>query len=64
MALMTLVLIVGYVIIVDLVKLEPTYRILSFVVLGVVLLMVSVVYTKKKLAGEARASSTDRPSGH
>lgn len=54
MALMTLILIVAYVIIVDLVKLEPTYRILSFVVLGLVLLMVSVVYTKKKLAGEAK----------
>jgi hypothetical protein len=54
MALMTLVLIVAYVIIVDLVKLEPTFRILSFVVLGLVLLMVSVVYSKKKLAGEAK----------
>jgi uncharacterized membrane protein len=59
MALLTLVLTIAYVIIVDLVKLEPTYRILSFVVLGVVLLMVSVVYTKKKLAGEAKGSTPE-----
>jgi len=57
MALLTLVLTIAYVILVDLVKLEPTYRIISFIVLGIVLLMVSVVYTKKKLAGETKHES-------
>jgi uncharacterized membrane protein len=46
MALLTLLLSVLYVFIIDITKLEPVYRIISFMVLGVVLLIISLVYTR------------------
>ena len=48
MALLTLCLAVGHVFIVDLVKLQPVFRIISFLVLGIVLSWLSFVYAKKK----------------
>ena len=48
MALFTLLLSVLYVFIIDITKLEPVYRIVSFLVLGVVLLVISLVYTRIK----------------
>ncbi len=45
---LTLLLTVGYVIIVGTVELEPVYRIISFLVVGMALLIVSLVYTKLK----------------
>ena len=48
MALLTLCLAVGHVFIVDLVKLQPAFRIISFLVLGIVLTWLSFVYAKKK----------------
>jgi len=45
MAVFTLLLTVGYVLFIGIINLEPTYRILSFIVLGIVLLIVSMVYT-------------------
>lgn len=46
MAVFTLLLTVGYVLIMGTSNLEPTYRILSFIILGVVLLIISMVYTR------------------
>ncbi len=54
MALLTLVVTILYVIAVDLTKLEPMYRIISFIVVGIVLLTVSLVYTRKRLAGSGK----------
>ena len=50
MALLTLLLTVLYVFIIGITKLEPVYRIVSFIVLGLVLLAISLFYTKKKSA--------------
>ena len=46
MAVMTLVLTVLYVFIIGIPNLEPTYRIISFLALGTVLIIISIIYTK------------------
>ncbi len=46
MAVFTLLITVIYVLIVGIISMEPEYRIISFVVLGVVLLVISMVYTR------------------
>lgn len=43
---LTLLLTVGYVVIIGIAKLEPAYRIISFLVLGTVLLIVSLIFTR------------------
>lgn len=48
MSLLTLIITIGYVFIFDIRNLEPTYRIASFLVLGVVLLIISVVYSRSR----------------
>jgi uncharacterized membrane protein len=48
MALLTTLLTIGHVFLVDLVGLEPAYRILSFLVLGSALLTISMVYSRRK----------------
>lgn len=48
MALLTLLLTVIYVLIIGIVKLDPVLRIASFLVLGIALLAVSVIYTRIK----------------
>jgi uncharacterized membrane protein len=48
MALFTLFLTVIYLFIIGIAKLEPTYRIVSFIVLGLVMLIVSIVYARIK----------------
>jgi uncharacterized membrane protein len=56
MALMTLVLTVLYVFIIGIIQLEPILRIISFLVLGTVLVIVSLVYTRirtKRLSSES-----------
>ena len=53
LALFTLLLTVGYILIIGIVKLEPAYRILSFIVLGVVLLTTSLMYSRIKSRGAA-----------
>ncbi len=49
MALLTISLTILYVVLVDLVGLEPTYRIITFLVLGSTLLGISLIYTRKRL---------------
>jgi uncharacterized membrane protein len=46
MALLTLLLSVLYIFIIGIIQFEPIYRIISFLVLGVVLLIISLVYTR------------------
>ncbi len=50
MALLTTLLTVVYVFAVELVGLDPTVRIVSFLILGIALLAVSMIYTKKRRA--------------
>lgn len=46
MALLTLLLTVGYVFIIGITNSDPTYKIVSFIALGTVLIVVSLTYTK------------------
>lgn len=46
MALLTLLLTVGYVFIIGITSEEPSYRIISFLVLGFVLVIISLIYSK------------------
>ncbi|MDL1893709.1 DUF2339 domain-containing protein [Sphingobacteriales bacterium CHB3] len=67
MALLTLLLTIGHVFIVDTTKLEPSYRIASFLVLGVVLVAVSLAYSRrrtksKSVGGQDEAHSADAPT--
>ena len=48
MALLTLLLTLGYVFIIGITSSDPTYKIVSFVVLGAVMIIVSLLYTKFK----------------
>jgi len=50
MAFLTVVLTIGRVLLVDSVSLEPAYRILSFLVLGIVMLLISLRYAKRRSA--------------
>ncbi len=53
MALLTTALTIVYVVFVDLVGVDPTIRIVSFLVLGVALLVISMLYSKRRLKGES-----------
>ncbi len=48
MALLTLLLTVGYVFIIGITNEDPTYKIISFLALGFVMLIISILYSKKK----------------
>ena len=50
MALLTIVLTVLYVFAVELVGLDPTLRIISFLLLGIALLTISMIYSRKRLS--------------
>lgn len=59
---LTLLLTVLYVVVIGIIELPPTYRIVSFLVLAVVLLAVSMVFTRlraKKKAKESQAGSAE-----
>jgi hypothetical protein len=56
MALLTLLLTILYVLLVGIAKLNPLYRMVSFIVLGLVLLIISVAYTKIKIKKDLRES--------
>ncbi len=55
LALFTLLLTVGYILIIGIVKLEPAYRILSFIVLGIVLITTSLMYSRIKSKNTERS---------
>jgi hypothetical protein len=56
MAFLTFLLTIGRVLLVDSVSLEPTYRIISFLVLGTVLVLISLKYAKQKARGTPPAT--------
>jgi uncharacterized membrane protein len=58
MALLTTALTIVYVIFVELVGVDPTIRIVSFLVLGTALLMISMVYSRRRLKGEPEKQNT------
>jgi uncharacterized membrane protein len=58
MALLTTALTIVYVIFVELVGVDPTIRIVSFLVLGTALLMISMVYSRRRLKGEPEKQKT------
>jgi hypothetical protein len=60
MAFLTFLMTIGRVVFVDSVSLEPLYRVLSFLVLGTVLLWISFRYAKKK-AGASSAATPHEP---
>jgi hypothetical protein len=53
MALLTLAITIPYALLFDMTRLDPAYRIVSFVILGTVLLVVSVVYSRRRGTGGA-----------
>lgn len=54
MALLTLLLTVIYILIIGIVKLDPVLRIASFLILGIALLAISVIYTRIKAKSAAK----------
>lgn len=54
MALLTLLMTVIYILIIGIVKLDPVLRIASFLVLGIALLAISVIYTRMKAKSAAK----------
>ena len=59
MALATLLLTVSYVLGIGIIRLDPAYRVVSFIVLGLVLLAISFVYTRIKNKSSTQPSSND-----
>jgi hypothetical protein len=59
MAFLTLLMTLGRVAFVDSVSLEPAYRVVSFLVLGTVLLLISLRYAKKKAGLDPAAAHND-----
>jgi len=60
MALATLIVTVLYVFIIGIIKLDPALRIVSFLVLGIALLVISIIYTRmkaKSASGESQEGS-------
>jgi uncharacterized membrane protein len=61
MALLTLCLTIGYVFVVDIRNLEPAYRILSFLVLGIALFWISVLYARKRTRAQSSRQERSQP---
>jgi hypothetical protein len=64
MAFLTFLLTIGRVLLADSVSLEPTYRIVSFLVLGTVLVLISIKYTRHKARGIPPASGQATTPDH
>jgi uncharacterized membrane protein len=60
MAILTIFLAVIYVFVVDMARLEAGYRILSFLALGVVLLVISLLYARSRKQAPENEASTKR----
>ena len=54
MALSTILLTVTFVLIIGISQLDPVYRIISFIIIGVVLLITSIIYTRVKSKNEIK----------
>jgi hypothetical protein len=62
MAIATIFATIGYVFVVDLSRLEPAYRIVSFLVLGVALIGFSIFYSRQRKKAEPLGVETPAPS--
>jgi hypothetical protein len=61
MALFTLLLSILYIFVIGIIKLEPVYRIVSFIVLGIVLIIISIAYAK--IRAKTESDRKDKNSG-
>ena len=52
MALFTIIITVIYILIIGIAQLEPVYRIISFIVIGIILLVTSIIYTRIRVNKE------------
>jgi uncharacterized membrane protein len=59
MALLTTLLTILYVFIVDLTTVDPVVRIVSFLVVGSVLLTISMIYSRKKQSTASKPQTTE-----
>ena len=62
MALLTFCLTIGYVLLVDITNLDPAFRIVSFLVLGIALFWISVLYARKRTR-DADTREASHPAG-
>lgn len=61
MGILTVLATIAYVFIVDLARLEPAYRIVSFLILGIVLLGISLAYSRYRRRGEPHSPAPGVP---
>jgi uncharacterized membrane protein len=64
MGLLTLAITIPYAFLVDMTRLDPTFRIVSFIVLGTVLLAVSISYSKRRAASARPPEAGGKAEGH
>jgi len=58
LALSTILLTVTYILIIGIAQLEPVYRIISFIIIGTVLLITSIIYTRIKAKNDDKEDNT------
>jgi hypothetical protein len=63
MALLTLFMTVIYILIIGIVRLDPVYRILSFLILGIVLISISLTYSRIKLRKSGSGNNKNMDAG-
>jgi uncharacterized membrane protein len=64
MALLTFCMTIGYVFLVDMVKLDPAFRIVSFLVLGIALIWIAILYARKRPARAATDPGLSKEVNH
>ncbi len=64
MAILTILMTIVYVFAIDLVGLDQTFRIVSFLVLGTALLAVSMIYTRRKASRKAAGNAAPSDDAH
>lgn len=63
MGLLTLAITIPYAFLVDMTRLDPTFRIISFIILGTVLLAVSISYSKRRADAARRPGAAQDADG-
>jgi hypothetical protein len=61
MALLTFLLTVVHILFVDITYLDPSFRIISFIVVGIVLVLISIYYSRTKLRDEKKSNDQSLP---
>jgi len=64
MGLLTLAITIPYAFLVDMTRLDPAFRIISFIILGTVLLAVSISYSKRRAAASRQPGEGHAPAEH